>query len=50
MMGTETPDRHMERQQKAFTFNKMKVFALAFTISVLSSVLPLSLGSGRMLL
>lgn len=49
-MGAETPARQMERQQKAFRFNKMKAFALAFTIYILSSVLSLSLGSGRMLL
>lgn len=50
MMGTETPAMQMERQQKAVGFNRMKVSALAFTISILSSVLTLSLGSGRMLL
>lgn len=49
VMGTEVPMRQTERQQKAFRFNKTKVFALA-RLSVLFSVLTLSLGSGRMLL
>lgn len=48
VMDTEISMRQMERQQKAFRFNKIKVFALA-RLSVLSSVLTLFLGSGRML-
>lgn len=49
VMGIEIPMRQMERQQKAFRFNKIKVFALS-RLSVLFSVLTLSLGRGRMLL